>query len=849
MNNNSLQGELQDRLQTLLNSTSYTLEGGLQGYCDRIGIAAGHQFARLIPAAQQFDTGVGTASGALNLFLQNPGYIPTMYQDFTTGSLGDRVTFTRASSGTRFDSTGTLVTMATDAARFDYDPGQYYPNLLTYPESFDNAVWVKNASATVSANGLTAPNGLASADTVTSSAAINSGVWYNGGVTIASGVTCTFSLYIKNVADATSLRIGSDGTPANGYVTFNAATGAITASAASVVSSSVQPVGSGWYRVAITVVTTSAAYIPVVYSMTGSVASWGVWGAKLETGSVATTYDNQGLAYQNLFQYSQDFATSYWGAIDATLISGIIDPLRGTTAQFMREAAGASVGTRLPIGVTLTVGNVYTASIYAKENPSSAKRYLHIYYNAGFGGTLGAVFDLATGTVTGVSTGFVAYTISAGNGWYRCVLVSSTATTSSGGFRYRLNSSSSISDLAANYVGDGTSGMYIWGAQQNLGNSPLPYYATTTSAYTQCQPRGLLVEEARTNSIRNNTMAGAVAGSPGTLPTNWSSSSTGLTRTVVGTGTSNGIAYVDIRFNGVTAATFGSLYFESSTGITASSGQVWTASAYISVVGGSTTNITNLRYAVDENTGAGAYLATQTGSSLLASVTAPLSRYSSTFTLANASTGAVTPYISMSWASGAAIDITLRVGLPQMEQGAFATSVISTSSAAATRAADVASMTGTNFSAWYSATEGTVYGQWQSFGTTAGTSGILSIGDATKAFGAAETLYLSRSNSTNAVSATVITGGVSQANLAPGTQQNIVGNAAFAYKANDFAASLNGAAVVTDTSGTVPTPTSMSIGSLNSGWTSAGNYTNGWIRKIAYYPTRLSNTILQSLTT
>ncbi|MFM6192892.1 MAG: hypothetical protein ACKPFF_10615, partial [Planktothrix sp.] len=32
---------------------------------------------------------------------------------------------------------------------------------------------------------------------------------------------------------------------------------------------------------------------------------------------------------------------------------------------------------------------------------------------------------------------------------------------------------------------------------------------------------GLLIEEQRTNSIRNNTMQGAVAGTPGTLPTNW----------------------------------------------------------------------------------------------------------------------------------------------------------------------------------------------------------------------------------------------------------------------------------------------------------------------------------------
>jgi len=35
------------------------------------------------------------------------------------------------------------------------------------------------------------------------------------------------------------------------------------------------------------------------------------------------------------------------------------------------------------------------------------------------------------------------------------------------------------------------------------------------------QSLGLLIEERRTNGIRNNTFVGAVVGNPGTLPTNW----------------------------------------------------------------------------------------------------------------------------------------------------------------------------------------------------------------------------------------------------------------------------------------------------------------------------------------
>jgi hypothetical protein len=66
----------------------------------------------------------------------------------------------------------------------------------------------------------------------------------------------------------------------------------------------------------------------------------------------------------------------------------------------------------------------------------------------------------------------------------------------------------------------------------------------------------------------------------------------------------------------------------------------------------------------------------------------------------------------------------------QFESGAFATSYIPTTGAAVTRAADVASITGSNFSSWYRQDEGTVFAEFVPR-TFAQACGLLSLDDGT----------------------------------------------------------------------------------------------------------------------
>ena len=205
---------------------------------------------------------------------------------------------------------------------------------------------------------------------------------------------------------------------------------------------------------------------------------------------------------------------------------------------------------------------------------------------------------------------------------------------------------------------------------------------------------GLLVQPARTNSIRNNTMAGAAAGTPGTLPTNWAMSGAGLTLSVVSSGTLAGINYVDLRWSGTTGGTVGSAAFESNTQIAAASGQQWSQSVYLGIIAGSFANVSSIFLNSISRTSVGGFVANHTTGNLSSSLSSTIVRITNSLTLTGGGTVAVVvPAVQMGWTSGVAVDFTLRIGLPEMELGSFATTPIATGTAAVTRNADVATVT------------------------------------------------------------------------------------------------------------------------------------------------------------
>jgi hypothetical protein len=179
----------------------------------------------------------------------------------------------------------------------------------------------------------------------------------------------------------------------------------------------------------------------------------------------------------------------------------------------------------------------------------------------------------------------------------------------------------------------------------------------------------------------------------------------------------------------------------------------------------------------------------------------------------------------------------------QLEAGAFPTSYIPTTTAAATRAADVAVMTGANFSNWYSQSEGTLFAEGSSFGgAPVSTRRLSQFDDATP-----NNRIILGYNSSTTSRFILQVAGVSQADITVSLSSIAASNkAAATYKVNDFIQATNGVLGALDSSGSVPVVTRMVLGADEANNTTT--VLNGHIRRLAFFPRRLADAELTELT-
>ena len=342
-------------------------------------------------------------------------------------------------------------------------------------------------------------------------------------------------------------------------------------------------------------------------------------------------------------------------------------------------------------------------------------------------------------------------------------------------------------------------------------------------------------------------MVGAVAGTPGTRPTGWPFIvvNNGLVSSIVGTGTESGIAYLDLQISGTaTAAAIAAVSFGRGTALTA---QTWTVSSYIKLAAGSLSGVTGMTLDLIEETAATVFVA-GAGYSISLPTTASLitQRPAASRTLTGgANVALLRTNLSVNVSSGSTVDFTIRIGLPQLEQGAFATSPILTSTAAVTRNADVASITGSAFSGWANVNEGSLYADVAGYmnDALAGQRTVASITDGT--YGNNFAISKSAAGATWRADG-FSGGGAAQASFTGPYSAGVFSKIAFAYALNNANASFNGSIGTTDTS--VPPPVAPNRLELRDPIGASGGHPTYTIRRLTYWPQRLPNASLQTLT-
>lgn len=424
----------------------------------------------------------------------------TLYSAKPTDGSGD-MTFTRTgNTATRVNSAGLIERCIT--------------NLALQSNGFDTASWTK-ANTTIG-TGITDPNGGTTAFSLAGSSATSNSKNINQTVFNSGSDVKTFSIYAKaNTHSFLQLRFS----PVGAFVNFDLSTG--TLSNGTNAFGTISSIGNGWYRCEARTASASSNTI-AVFQLVNSLSSTldeastttnsvYIWRAQAQLGDLATNYiatttaavtegpvtnlprlDYLGSTCPqllmeptrtNLATYSQMFDNSSWAKDTASVSGNVAVSLDGyQNADIIVEDTSLGFH-RITKAASWVSGTTYAISCFVKR--ASGTRNFGIYFpSTSFGTNFVASFNLTNLSTATTSSSVTAKIENYGNGWYRCI-ATATANVTTGSGSYSLALRSLDTAALTTYTGDGTSSLYLWGAQVEAGAYATSYIPTTAATVTR----------------------------------------------------------------------------------------------------------------------------------------------------------------------------------------------------------------------------------------------------------------------------------------------------------------------------------------------------------------------------
>jgi len=346
--------------------------------------------------------------------------------------------------------------------------------------------FTRNSSATrIAPTGFIEEVGAFGSELVTNGNFDNDSDWTKTNVTIANGVA-TFVTGTASLQQAISITVGK-----TYKITYqiNGGTGTLNLSSSGFTNvSTVIPSTVGTHIINATAVNTNNLYLVCIGSsnlVIDNISVVEVVGNKsrlnydLLNGKVVNCpHYLLEPARTNIITYSEDFSQIAWVKSGTSVVSGFISPDGAANAYKLVEGTTNSDHSIYATFTSLPSG-IYTISAYVKKGErhkcALADRNSGIYVS----------FDLNNITVIaqGGMTGNIELL---SNGWFKLSATTSNALTIIVPQIFILEDSYTTGlPIFQTYTGDGTSGVYIFGAQLELGSYPTSYIPTNGTAITR----------------------------------------------------------------------------------------------------------------------------------------------------------------------------------------------------------------------------------------------------------------------------------------------------------------------------------------------------------------------------